>query len=395
MIPGLNRVLGIACWFYLAVASLAIGQEKRAITPEDVVDVRTLSDVQISADGKRVAFVVTEPANPAKPQKAGDTNIWVVPVDGSEPARLFAASPKSDTHPRWSPDGHYLAFLSNRGEPAGEEKDAKNQVYLLPTEGGEADQLTHVKGDVQDLRWSHDGKMIAFTVLDPETEAELKRHKEGFDEHFADHEYKFARLWVVTLADRKAEQVTKQDLQVNGFDWSPDGTELAARVSSTPRNDDVIWHARLVIVRRLDGEIVRTLSDKVDSELRWSPDGRTLAFEERSPSGIASWLVVAPAKGGAVRPLLQDYAGTVRSFEWESDSNHLLAETSVHTHDKFLRVNSSDGSITEIPIETAVPAPSFSISPDGRTLAYARGTADSPPEVWAYAAGGTPASLRT
>lgn len=393
MNPGLKRALGFACCIYLVTGSPLPGQEKRAVQPEDVVDVRALSDVQVSADGKRVAFVVTERADPAKPQKTGDTNIWVAPADGSEPARLFAASPQSDTHPRWSPDGRTLAFLSTRGEPSGDEKEAKNQIYLLHTEGGEAGQLTRVKGDVQDLRWSRDGRMIAFTVLDAESEAEQKRHKEGFDEHFADHDYKFTRLWVVTVADGKAEQVTHQDLQVSGFDWSPDGTELVARVSSTTRIDDVIWHARLVIVRRLDGEIVRTLSEKADAEVRWSPDGGTIAFEERSPAGIASWLVVVPATGGAARPLLQDFEGTVRSFQWESDSKHLVAQTSVHTHDKFLRVNSADGSFTEFPVETAGPNPNFSISSDGGTLAYARGTGDSPPEVWAYAAGGTPRKL--
>jgi dipeptidyl aminopeptidase/acylaminoacyl peptidase len=156
-----------------------LGQEKRALKPEDVVDIRTVSDVQVSADGRWVAFVVTEPADPSKPQKARDTNIWVVPTDGSQPARPFAASPKSDTHPRWSPDGRYLAFLSDRGEPIGEEKEAKNQVYLLRTDGGEAEQLTNLKGEVTDLRWSRDGKMIAFTLLDPDTEAEQKAHKQG------------------------------------------------------------------------------------------------------------------------------------------------------------------------------------------------------------------------
>jgi dipeptidyl aminopeptidase/acylaminoacyl peptidase len=316
-----------------------------------------------------------------------------VPADGSEPARLFAASPKSDTHPRWSPDGRYLAFLSDRGEPAGEEKEPKNQVYLLRTDGGEAEQLTNLKGGVEDLGWSRDGKMIAFTARDAETEAEQKRHKEGYDEHFVDHDYKFARLWVLTLADRKAEQVTKQDLNVSGFDWSPDGTELAVRVSSTPRNDDDYWHARLVVVRRLTGEIVRTLADNTAGDVRWSPDGRTIAFDEYSPNRIASWLAVAPAAGGPARPLLKDYAGSIRGSEWEADGKHLVVEVNVRTRDKFLRVDSGDGSVAEIPVETALPGSDFASSLEGQTLAYPRGAADSPPDVWVYAVGSTPREL--
>jgi dipeptidyl aminopeptidase/acylaminoacyl peptidase len=389
----LKRVLGLASCACLTIGSLVLGQEKRALKPEDVVDIRTVSDVQISADGRWVAFVVTEPADPTKPQKARHTNIWVVPADGSQPARPFAASPKSDTHPRWSPDGRYLAFLSDRGEPVGEEKEAKNQVYLMRTDGGEAEQLTSLKGEVTDLRWSRDGKMIAFTLLDPDTEAEQKAHKQGYDENFVDHRYKFSRLWVVTLADRKAEQVTKQDLHINEFDWSADGAELAVSVSPTPRKDDIYWHARLVVVRRLTGEIVRNLSEDFAGNVRWSPDGQTIAFQEYSPNRIASWLAVVPAAGGPTRPLLKGYAGTVRDFHWEADSKHLVAEFNQRTHDQFLRVDSSDDSFTEIPAETALPGADFDSSFDGRTVAYVRGTGDSPPDVWAYMAGGTPGRL--
>ena len=69
MNPGLKRALGFACCIYLVTGSPLPGQEERVVQPEDVVDVRGLSDVQVSADGKRVAFVVTERADPAKPQK--------------------------------------------------------------------------------------------------------------------------------------------------------------------------------------------------------------------------------------------------------------------------------------------------------------------------------------
>ena len=389
----LKRDMGLASCFCLVIGSLVLAQEKRPLKPEDVVDIRTVSDVQISADGRWTAFVVAEPADPTKPQKPRNTNIWVAPADGSHPARMFGASPKSNTHPRWSPDGQYLAFLSDRGEPAGEEKEAKNQVYLLRTDGGEAEQLTSLKGGVTDLQWSRDGKMIAFTVLDPDTEAEQKAHKEGYDENFVDHHYKFARLWVLALAEGKAQQVTKQDLHISGFDWSADGSELALTASVTPRNDDIYWHARLLVVRRLTGEIVRSLSENVARDARWSPDGQTIAFEEYSPNRIASWMVVVPAAGGAVRPLLEDYPGTVRGFKWEADSKHLVAEVNQRTHDQFLRVDSSDGSGEETRAETALPAADFASSLDGRTLAYERGETDSPPDVWAYTTGGSPGRL--
>jgi dipeptidyl aminopeptidase/acylaminoacyl peptidase len=369
-------------------------QEKRALQPEDLVDIRSVDDVRISPDGRAVAFVVVEPASdPKKPEKPRDTNIWNVPADGSQPARPFVTSPKSDTHPRWSPDGRYLAFLSNRGEPIGEEKETKNQLYLIRADGGEAEQLTKLKGGVENLAWSRDGQMIAFTVRDAVSDEEEKKRKEGRDETYVDHDYKFARLWVMNLSDRKPQQVTKQDLEVNGMAWSPDGSELALLVSATPRADDRYWHTKLVVVRRETGEIVRTISEHAGDEVRWSPDGLTLAFEEFTPAVIATWLAVAPAAGGTTRYLLKDYAGTVRRYEWEPDSKHLIAEVNEHTRDKFVRIDVASGAVAPLVAETALAGPEFSLSLDSHTIAYEFQATDMPSEVWSYTMGKSPRRL--
>ena len=94
----------------LLFSALALNaQQKRPPTPEDLVGIRSVTDPRISPDGRHIAFVVTEPGDSGKPDKARDDNIWIVPVDGSEHARLFAFSAKSENSPRWSPDGRWLA----------------------------------------------------------------------------------------------------------------------------------------------------------------------------------------------------------------------------------------------------------------------------------------------
>src|SRR5262249_11828052 len=71
--------------------------------------------------------------------------------------------------PRWSPDGRYLAFTSSRpGKARG------NQVWLLDRSGGEAQQLTEVKGRLQGYEWSPDGKRLALVVGEPHPDADAE-----------------------------------------------------------------------------------------------------------------------------------------------------------------------------------------------------------------------------
>src|SRR6476646_8835095 len=108
----------------IGLTVLMSAQQKRPLTPEDTIDIFDLKDAQISPDGRQVAFVMRDPADPEKPGKARNDNIWIVPSDGSAEPRPFTASPKNDNMPRWSPDGHYLAFLSDR-------EDSESKIWLM------------------------------------------------------------------------------------------------------------------------------------------------------------------------------------------------------------------------------------------------------------------------
>lgn len=387
--------LGIGSWLICRLCLLA--QEKRIVQPEDLVDIRGVSDVQVSRDGRRVAFVVTEPADPKKPRRPRDTNIWVVPVNGSEPARPFASSPKSDIYPRWSPDGRYLAFLSDRGEPTEGseeerelelvEKEPKRQIYLMPTDGGEAEPMTNFKGGVEKFEWSPDSTRIALTVKDPLTDEEERKRKERDDVIYVDHGYKFARLRMLTLADRKTQQLTRQDLHVSSFAWSPDSNCLAIKVSATPQVDDVTWHSSLVVINSTSGELLRTISKNVnrfssDADFKWSPDGRTISYAQYTPNKIASWLALAPVVG-STPPwfLLKEYRGTLWGVEWAPDSKHLLAESQEGTKARILSVDAASGAITKLD-DVLAPGFGFSVSADGRTIAFLNQAAHTPSDVW-------------
>src|SRR3954464_12775763 len=129
---------------FLAIISLAFtGAAQTANTPlkpEQVLALRGLGEVQISPDGERIAFTVTEPPKGA----TRNSNIWIFNTRTRD-LRRFTTAAKRDYSPRWSPNGQTLAFLSNR--------DGSTQIYLLAMDGGEAVKLTAGQSDIESFAW--------------------------------------------------------------------------------------------------------------------------------------------------------------------------------------------------------------------------------------------------
>src|SRR5262249_35039569 len=94
-----------------------------------------------------------------------NADIWLAPTGGGEAIHLTTGE-RSETSPRFSPDGKWVAFLATR--PEKKDDDETSQVFLLPLSGGEATRLDEFPGGVTDLAWSPDGRRLALAVGDPD-----------------------------------------------------------------------------------------------------------------------------------------------------------------------------------------------------------------------------------
>jgi dipeptidyl aminopeptidase/acylaminoacyl peptidase len=329
------------------------------MTVDDVIALRAVNDAQISPDGRWVAYTVTRAD---LEQNASDSDIWVASTAGEFPSRL-TTSKKSDTSPRWSPDGKRIAFISAREE--------KPQLFLMPAFGGEPERLTENKGGVRAIAWSPDGRSIAFVADQEPTADEEKRVKDKDDAIVVDTNYKFSRLWVLDVATRKARLLTAGEMVATDPQWSPDGTKLAYTSNPTPRADDGsltdIW-----IIDVASGAMPHKLVENAGSDQspRWSPDGAQIAYVTSARTDVRqSQLAVMPAAGGTPRLVSPTFLYQPSAPAWSPDGRTLYFGASVRTTTQLFAVPSAGGTPRALTDVHGVIAGS-TFSRDGRTIAF-------------------------
>jgi len=282
--------------------------QAKPLSAETFLELRTVQDPQFSPDGTRVAFTVSEPWKADKQTR----HIWLYDVTAKQLHQL-TFSQKSESSPRWSPDGKSLAFLSDRDGD-------HQQIYLLRMEGGEASALTKGKAGVSAFSWSYDATAIAYLASDEKTEAEEKKEKNKDDARVVDKDDKHPRLRLVGLAKLENRALTDPSWEVKELDWLPDSQNIIIRATTRPAADQ--FTDRIYSISAKDGSKEELLAPRGPfSRLRASPTGRTISFvgcREDGPGPHDLWLL--PAAGGAARNLTgASLDRRIADYRWAKD----------------------------------------------------------------------------
>lgn len=347
----------------------SVEDSRKQLTPEASLNLRSISDLQFSPDGSRVAFVVTEP--PKAERRA--RHIWLYETK-SNVVRQVTFSAKDESSPRWSPDGKQLAFLSNRAD--------QQQIYTMRMDGGEAAAVTKDKRSVSSYEWSPDGKQIAYLAPDPKTEAEEKKEKEKDDPHVVDKDDKHPRLWLLTLAAGDARALTDPKWAISELAWLPSGAHLIISATDHPESDEDTDQIFSVAVS--DGSRKLLLAPHGPfGDLHVSPDGMTVSFVGCRVDGPAPHdLMLLDIGKRATRNLTgASLDRAIHEHRWTHEGS-ILALYADGFRNKLVGF-SLQGMNTSSANPPSGNVGGFAVSSSGE-IVYVGQSATTPPELWSW-----------
>jgi dipeptidyl aminopeptidase/acylaminoacyl peptidase len=354
---------------------------KKLFGTAEALRLARVSSPRISPDGSRVAYLVSDNVMDKEKDAAWKnvTQLWVVPAAGpTSAARQFTRGEKSVSNAEWSPDGKLLAFTMD----AGDEKDAKPQVWFMYADGGEPWQVTKHKSGVRGFRISPDGKTLLLTATVSLSEEEEKRSKQKDDAVVVDHEFKMAQLWTWNIATNEEKQLTKGDVTASDAHWSPDGARVTFTTNPTPRLDDISLQTAWVmdVASGSQRKLVETTNPTQNA--RWSPDGRSIAYlGSAGPVLYQVNLFVVDANGGSPRKLSNSFELNAGEPVWSRDGKTIYFSSDDHEALKIFAVDVAAATVRPL-TEAAAVVNLSEISANGQTAVGTWGDATHPEDVF-------------
>ncbi|MCW8418221.1 S9 family peptidase [Fluoribacter dumoffii] len=302
----------------------------------DFMQIKTVDEPDLSKDGKWVAYSVEENVSPVEAIR----NIWMVSYEGNVSKQLTSSKKESNYLPKWSPDGQWIAFLSDHND--------LTSLKLLNIQNGQIIQLTHAKYDISDFAWAPNSQNIAFIAEEVKDEKEsknkpivitrflFKKDREGYLGE------KRAHLYRIAIATKNIEILTPGPYQEWAPSWSPDGNYIAF-VSQRGVDPDRIFNSDVYVINTKSGSKAVRLTQSSGTEMNpewesspsWNPESTKIVYLTTSdkshlyaPTQLA--IIGLEQQEQLIAPL--DLWFTQPKWSEDGKKIYALVETSRNTH---------------------------------------------------------------
>jgi dipeptidyl aminopeptidase/acylaminoacyl peptidase len=403
-------VVGVSCACCLALVLLAarpaLGQAiARVPSIDQALEMKTASGPALSPDGQHVVYEVSRTNWKTD---AFERDLWIADRAGN--SHPLTAQVKSSSGARWSPDGRWIAFASDRPGQIAETKADSRQIYVIDPMGGEARQVTKLEDGVDGYEWGPDSKTIAFTTKDPLSKAQKDRVERYGEYTVIDGDEQMTHLWTVDVTadpvaapakDKtspsssvtpappfgvpEAHRLTEGDeFSVQGFSWSKDGSKIAFAAS---RNGELKngGTTTVYLVSVADKKVAKLVTAPgPNTDPHFSPDGAQVAFVTADGAPFFFFanqkIAVVSVTGGTPKVVSGSFDEDARLIDWSDKGIYFAALKKTTAH--LYQLNVATGAVEQVTHPDDVVANGFSFSKDFRQVAYRAAMPNMIPEIF-------------
>ncbi len=369
----------VTCFLILCTVTFIMAEEKgkRPMTTDDALNMVRLSQALISPDGKCVFFSKSE-LDWNKNKR--NTKYYMISSEGGKSFQYIGEAGGSSF--QFSPDGKYFSFKRT--------VEKKSQVFLMPTTGGEAVQLTEHKNSVVSYKWSQDSSKIFFTASEPRSKKEEKEYKAGYDVIFVDEgpngqkEDRWRNLWMFDVSTKKESKITDENFLIGNFDISPDGKRIIFTAQYSNRRNDA-YKIEIYILNLQDKKKIRLTNNIVpEGSLTWAPDGKSFAYtsvDDKKWLNRNSKIFIMNPDTKKYRMLSGKYEGSIRGITWMPNSSSILFTGQQGTNSNLFKIDVASGNYQKLTNVTGILRAN-SFSKNKKKMVYSFTDFDSPADLY-------------